>query len=84
VAEWQPIETAPKDGTRLLLFGTERVFLTDRAFVGRWDAERAGGSWVGPEWRCIPTHWMPLPEPPSAVPSVEAHSAGVLVRGEEG
>ncbi len=66
---WQPIETAPKDGTPLLLFG--RVAYSQElaqyvGFWGRWDS--AGGefeTWIcsGPHWK--PTHWMPLPDPPT-------------------
>lgn len=61
VGMWQPIETAPKDGSRVLLFGKERGFLDARAFVGAWLNER----WMGPQIVAIPTHWMPLPTPPS-------------------
>jgi hypothetical protein len=48
--EWQPIETAPRDGTRVLLWdgGPE-------AYIGYW----SGDSWIS-----YPSHWMPLPDPP--------------------
>lgn len=59
--EWQPIETAPKDETRVLL-GRAGVHAMHTAF------------WRGGIWHCgghsyfnNPTHWMPLPEHPSVV-----------------
>ena len=69
MSEWQPIETAPKDGTKVLLVSNR-----GQVYIGQYDDDR----WVRkpePYW-CIagmpktharaqrPTHWMPLPEPP--------------------
>lgn len=63
--KWQPIETAPKDGTSILLYTAYGV---------------VEGFWGWSEWQqtvicsnydmsstcfeCQPTHWMPLPNPP--------------------
>lgn len=62
---WQPIATAPKDGTRLLLW--DGIL----QFTG-WCAEHIGSGerfWTdGHLGRAYPTHWMPLPDPPSADP----------------
>lgn len=64
-SEWRSIETAPKDGTRVLLWiVSESPYHEDHAMpgVGHW-TEWNGGGWV--RWhRGTPTHWMPLPEPP--------------------
>jgi len=69
VSEWQPIETAPKDGTRILLYQREGDGMDDNRTV----AEGAWGEWLPGEYEwCMvqqdawtaPTHWMPLPEPP--------------------
>lgn len=63
VAGWQPIETAPRDGTRVLLHPAIEV--ADVASKGHWNAaERCwivGGSPSGVRH----THWQPLPDAPS-------------------
>ena len=71
VPKWQPIETAPKDGT---------VLLSDGGTVGEgfWHdgskcrGHRGGEGWFWETDRCElliasnahATHWMPLPSPP--------------------
>lgn len=60
---WQLIETAPKDGTRILVCRADRF--PKNTYVARWHED----VWsIGPlgEWRAYPTHWMPLPEGPRA------------------
>ena len=70
MSDWQPIESAPKDGTRVLLWtgnlsalptGTEMVW---SATVGWWDREMSH-QWIHGSG-VDPTHWMPLPAPPTA------------------
>ncbi len=71
MAEWQPIETAPKDGTRILLYfpvlpkhydQQSKISVGLSVNRGWWvTALGAGGLYDG-ETR--PTHWTPLPEPP--------------------
>lgn len=68
---WRPIETAPRDGTYLLLFipdygdekhigfGDEDGFLIDDGAIEFLDEEGDMDNY--------PTHWMPLPQPPKAV-----------------
>lgn len=65
--QWQPIETAPKDGTRILL-GWKGASVMPQA-IARWltdgwsiDSPLAG-RFVRP-----PTHWQPLPLPPKESP----------------
>lgn len=60
---WRPIETAPKDGTNILLAHPSAVF------DGYWDELSRG--WVDDVTDLYedkityePTHWMPLPPPP--------------------
>ena len=70
--EWQPIETAPKDGTRILIFKYRKGVKT--VYPARWfewfDSEYPWQVLCGehgdnflPDDDYI-THWMPLPEPP--------------------
>ena len=77
---WQPIDTAPRDGTRILCFVPEwgEGYQIE---VGRFDERieivngeeryRSARWWIGggigiepPQ----PTHWMPLPPPPEPTP----------------
>lgn len=73
MSEWQPIETAPKDGLGfgpMLLCGH-----VDSRWIrfGRWDP--MGRRWLysgtneRSQWSMkegdAPTHWMPLPSPPT-------------------
>lgn len=65
---WEPIETAPKDGRRILMANN------DEASQGYWDREveeEGGQCWRfdGPDmerFEPVPTHWMRLPDPPIA------------------
>lgn len=59
---WQPIETAPKDGTDFLAFVPFRK--THHVMVGAFVPSGHFSSWPG-RWDYKPTHWQPLPEPPT-------------------
>ena len=71
--DWQPIATAPKDGTWLLLFSPLGVnsldsdpplYITTASWWdGVWYHHYSDG--VG-HFINGPTHWMPLPPPPTA------------------
>lgn len=64
--EWQPIETAPRDGTLVLLYVGR--FAVDGFYLLHWEPKAgAAGAWVDDSGRGLvgePTHWMSLPEPP--------------------
>ncbi len=70
---WQPIETAPKDGTQLILictkpFSNRTDYFKGKAMVDRWQNKAKNGTtgwqfFVDPYYP--PTHWMPLPAPPT-------------------
>lgn len=71
MTDWQPIETAPQDGTPIL--ATSGQIMPE---IWRWESDmyatRPNPSWLpmdrimGKAWARAhqPTHWMPLPEPP--------------------
>ena len=67
--EWQPIETAPRDGTTILLIGGAYHGLP---WPGQYlESEfRPGMPWVcvikgnSRLYEHVPTHWRPLPAPP--------------------
>jgi hypothetical protein len=74
--EWQPIETAPRDGTRILAIVGENddrhmSHQRGRMFCIRYETfgGKFGGWGVYPGYGGAPdstfTHWMPLPEPPA-------------------
>ena len=70
MSEWQPIETAPKDGTKVLAahFGDKSSNWYGRMAVDFYHDAAAGDAFTG--WGAFnsrhwpATHWMPLPEPP--------------------
>ena len=82
MTEWQPIESAPRDGTVILIascFGTEVAWWEDAEPTFKWrifdstdltpsgccdmeddDRVPVNGAHAG-----HPTHWAPLPSPPT-------------------
>lgn len=78
MSEWQPIETAPKTGQEILLYGEWAGEISGpdpragKIFVGQWLGGRS--DYPGYEWHISgtdaysawmkATHWQPLPEPP--------------------
>lgn len=83
MSEWKPFETAPKDGSPILVYErgiahrmTGRVIHEPEMLIVRWEAD-------GGYWALIPSgsyaedneallstasHWRPLPEPPKVEP----------------
>jgi hypothetical protein len=61
---WQPIETAPKDGTWILAFSRTGSI----PYVAQWKDDGWRNNHYGdrePYWRfSVLDVWMPLPEPP--------------------
>ena len=79
MSEWQPIETAPKDGTRVMLwrgvtpFGDWAEMIVAEWHLGawRWPSEKLSthGEWTEDEimdgFCCnAAINWQPLPPPP--------------------
>lgn len=72
MSEWKPIETAPKDGTEILLLeylSEDDYGSVDRGCWGFVETSDYNGEKIY-DWLSNyghieePTHWMPLPEPP--------------------
>jgi hypothetical protein len=64
-AGWRPIDTAPKDdGQHVLLHGYGDGF-DDCTIVGWWCKDRERWMPFDGYARVLPSHWMPLPEPPT-------------------
>ncbi|MBR8141171.1 hypothetical protein KDW46_02200 [Burkholderia vietnamiensis] len=67
---WQPIETAPKDGTPLVMFARYIHATTSIVVVAAW--LETYGMWVNqsfsgaPIQQVVPSHWMPRPEFPTS------------------
>jgi hypothetical protein len=59
---WQPIATAPRTGTRILIAVPTRHGLPHEVTVTWWDGYYK--RWVCDMWSEA-THWMPLPAPPA-------------------
>lgn len=73
MGEWQPIDTAPMDGTPILLFAQEPLigFWAKSPRPYKFEGWTSGWETVGGQYDAgfipisAPTHWMPLPAPPS-------------------
>ncbi len=76
--QWQPIETAPKDGTPVWLHRPDRIGRGSRRTISKFDRDEFAKN-PRPFWKSYygglgvlhdrdnpPTHWMPLPKPPVA------------------
>jgi hypothetical protein len=70
MSEWQPIASAPKDGTRVLICNAEgdsyHWAYVARCKRTRWlvlEANNGRTVHVASD----PTHWMPMPSPPACV-----------------
>jgi len=71
--DWQPMDTAPKDGTRVLLFhpyagvmAGQGLIITGH-YMETWDDDykTSRWEWVQGDMVIKPTHWMSLPAPPT-------------------
>lgn len=63
--EWQPIETAPKDGTVIIGYKKRDDMYDDspQVFECKYESMWLATGFEFDKWIVIPTHWMPLQEP---------------------
>ena len=71
---WQLIETAPKDGTSILIYDGDSCYVVfwGQSDNAHWDTGEYDDVWILDSSRSkethnfsgTPTHWMPLPEKP--------------------
>jgi len=54
--KWNPIDTAPKDGTEILLWNSENP---EEILIGKWDH-----GFYSDDYKMDATHWMKIPLPP--------------------
>src|SRR3546814_3795236 len=78
---WQPIETAPEDGTEVLVYTSGGNVMT--AYIS--DSPYWRGEWMNWEARSdgmsvTPTHWMPLPPTTRDGPQRAVIAARILRR----
>ena len=68
-SDWQPIETAPRDGSQVVVWNPDNPY-GEWPLMAQWHAPSQTWSihiegqriWLG--LPLDPTHWIPLPEPP--------------------
>jgi hypothetical protein len=68
MSEWQPIETAPKDGTRFVgITPTPSRRCPYTVSICHWEKGLREPRFIFDDWAKleVPTLWMPLPAPPA-------------------
>ena len=75
VTDWQPIETAPDDGTEVLVAYPNGVVTIGSHRTGRRGRDGYGPV-TGYDWHredyAAPSHWMPKPPPPTTTKEPKA------------
>ena len=69
MSEWQPIETAPKGFTDVLVFARGHILIGHQNNYGDWvchdrSEDPTTHIYLDTAEEAGITHWMPLPEPP--------------------
>jgi hypothetical protein len=69
---WQPIKTAPKDGTYVLIYIPRSGEIMMACYLPRVEPIKDVTRWWTAErdlpLELAPSHWMPLPDPPEDSP----------------
>lgn len=70
MSEWMPIETAPKDGTPILVWGAGESRAREADWQEDWYGDESKPGWMIANcdeeygYYVNATHWMHLPSPP--------------------
>ncbi len=72
MADWKPIDTAPKDGTFLVWLEKPDRSLNSQVAIARWhpNIKIINGHFAFDAEE--PLYWRPLPEPPSSASSLRS------------
>lgn len=71
--DWQPIETAPRDGSLIMVANPnsgvwmawyKAVYQSGFCPNNPWQSAMLNHDHLSKNGSWIPTHWMPLPDPP--------------------
>lgn len=75
---WQPIESAPRDGSKVLLYhaGYKSAFYQRDHEPRVWVDVFRQGNWYNTAPSAPPTHWRPLPAPPTQDSAMQQGGGG--------
>ncbi len=76
---WMPIDTAPKDGTLVIISGGIAAYRENKTYpkLSCWYSVSGFPMVIAEHLINQPTHWMPLPEPPAARLQLARQKGGV-------
>lgn len=81
VVGWLPMETAPRSGEPVLIYKPDERMVGEYTMAAYWSDEQSGWvpvggvhkqgyfSEVASSKQGYPTHWMPMPPPPTQEPN---------------
>lgn len=64
MTDWLPIESAPKNGTRIMVYNSVTGTYCSSSIDGEWPFYGWNNYGNVGIWYPVPTHWQPLPDPP--------------------
>lgn len=78
IPKWQPISTAPRDGTNILIYEADEGTVR----VARWRDDTIPTGWSGSER--TPSHWLPLPLPPNQLNAASSSALAAAMESNSG
>lgn len=80
---WRPMDSAPRDGTRVNLCWNDCLDLSPHVELGKWKASAGWCNTYGKPFHGDPDMWMPLPPPPSLATLTAPPTSGEEMRLRE-